>query len=252
MKKDWIKNFFSRFKYFGLRFLYYKIYRKWPWLKFKILDIHTPKLISRMISERLITLFNGEQGHGIPEKESDFLGLGLIHYSLIRITRPKRVLCIGSLRGFIPAICALACEDNGYGLVDFVDAGYGEESEKSWGADGFWKKVNPQRHFNQMRLTRIQTYVMTNKEFAKLFPKRTYDYIYIDGDHTYKGVKLDYRLYWPKLNKNGFMTFHDILGKGSINNAEFGVNSFWKDLTEKNKVDILFPKESGLGILQKK
>jgi len=37
----------------------------------------------------------------------------------------------------------------------------------------------------------------------------TFDYIYIDGDHSYEGVKLDLELCWPLLEKGGILVLHD-------------------------------------------
>ena len=36
-----------------------------------------------------------------------------------------------------------------------------------------------------------------------------FDMIFVDGDHTYKGVKQDYEDWWPKLEVGGIMLFHD-------------------------------------------
>lgn len=37
----------------------------------------------------------------------------------------------------------------------------------------------------------------------------SYDMIYIDGDHSYEGVKRDLELAWPKVRKGGFLCGHD-------------------------------------------
>jgi predicted O-methyltransferase YrrM len=36
------------------------------------------------------------------------------------------------------------------------------------------------------------------------------DFIFIDGDHSYEGVKADVDVWLPKLNKNALIIFHDI------------------------------------------
>ena len=54
------------------------------------------------------------------------LGFGLLHYALVRNLRCRRVLVVGSQRGFVPAVCGVACRDQGFGSVDFVDAGYSD------------------------------------------------------------------------------------------------------------------------------
>ena len=35
------------------------------------------------------------------------------------------------------------------------------------------------------------------------------DFLHIDGDHTYEGVKLDWELYSPKVRPGGYITVHD-------------------------------------------
>jgi len=42
-----------------------------------------------------------------------------------------------------------------------------------------------------------------NEEFDKI------DFLFIDGDHSVEGCKLDYELYARKINKGGFIAFHD-------------------------------------------
>jgi hypothetical protein len=250
---SWInrtKNALDRVKYFGLRFFYYRIFKKnFPHADAYILDIINPTLTSRYLSKKIIKEYWGYIGHGVEESDS-YLGLGLIHYSLIRILKTKKVLCVGSYRGFIPVICALACRDNKKGVVDFIDAGLDLSTIHPTFGDGYWKKTDPVKHFKKVVKTKyLNTHVMTNKDFVRKFPKRNFGYIYIDGDHTYKGVKTDYQLFWPRLEKGGFMVFHDVLGKGD--KIQFGVKKLWEELSDVNKIIIPFPAISGLGIMQK-
>ena len=66
-----------------------------------------------------------------------------------------------------------------------------------------------------------------------------------------EGVKKDFELFWPRLEKGGFITFHDILGKGHWRDKwKFGVWKLWKEL-EKTHQSICFPKHPGLGVIQK-
>ena len=41
------------------------------------------------------------------------------------------------------------------------------------------------------------------------FPAGFFDFIYVDGDHSYEGVARDIRNYAPKLAREGIMAFHD-------------------------------------------
>ena len=239
-------------KFFGLRFGYYKIKHFVVNVGDLLFDMKGEKLVSKRKSRLLFEKFDGRLGHGISEREDFYPGLGMVLYSFVRCLRPKRVLCVGSQRGFVPALCALACEENALGGVDFVDAGYDSSINLSgWGQDGFWKRVDVPKHFHSITQTRLQFYLMTTKAFCEKYPNKKYDYIYIDGDHTYDGVRLDYKLLWPMLNRDGFMFFHDILGTGKKYGLEFGVKKFWSEIPNSQKININFPKQSGLGILQK-
>ena len=212
-------------------------------------------LFSQRIARKLILHYGGNSGHNLEEDKS-FLGYGLIHYALISNLKPKRVLCIGSTKGFIPAICALACKENAKGHVDFVDAGYDKDNPNHWGGIGFWKEVNPDKHFSFPALSPwITTHIMRSDQFARLGTKRRWQYIYIDADHSYKGVKKDFELFWPRLAKGGFMVFHDVLLKEHPEHADFGVWKFWNEIKNIDKITIPYTHSrvlpSGLGILQK-
>ena len=213
-------------------------------------------LFSPRVAKKLIKYYGGNSGHNLDWSRGE-LGYGLIHYALISNLRPKRVLCIGSTKGFIPAICALSCKDNKKGHVDFVDAGYDKRHPNHWGGIGFWKKVDTKKHFKYLGLSHwITTHVMTSEEFASMGAERIWQYIYIDADHSYRGVKKDYKLFWPRLEKGGFMVFHDVLLKKHPKHKNFGVWKFWQELPNDNKITIPFTHSkvlpSGLGILQKK
>ncbi len=178
--------------------------------------------------------------------KSGDLGFGMIHYSIIRNIKPRRVLCIGSGRGFVPAILALACKDNNKGIVDFVDAGFKEEDVSfHWQGNGFWKSTNINKYFNFFKINKfIKTYIMTNSTFNQKYSYK-YDYVYIDGDHTYEGVKKDFNFFYKKLNKYGFIVFHD----HKNTNKKYGVGKFLKELKQHNLIQ--FNIGVGLSLLQK-
>lgn len=213
-------------------------------------------LFSRRVGKKLIEKYGGNAGHNLAEDEAG-LGYGFIHYALIVNLKPTRILCIGSSKGFIPAICALACKEIKKGHVDFVDAGYDESDPDSWGGTGFWKQIDPKSHFSYPALSSwITTHVLTSEQFLKMGTKRTWQYIYIDANHSYDGVKKDYELFWPRLEKKGFMIFHDVLLKKHPKHKNFGVWKFWKELPNDNKITMPYTHSdklpSGLGILQKR
>jgi len=183
------------------------------------------------------------------------LGYGWIHYALIRNLKPKKVLCIGSKYGYIPAVCATACRDNNFGLVNFVDAGFDIKDYsgpgKHWGGVGFWKKCNPKKYFGKFGLEKyLKLHIMTSQDFAKKHSKEEYDYIHLDGDHSYTGVKSDFNLFWPRLKKGGFLALHDIASPDKDGNV-YGTRDFWAELKKNHQVAMEFNQDPGLGVIQK-
>ena len=74
-----------------------------------------------------------------------------------------------------------------------------------------------------------------------------YDLIFIDGDHSYNGVKKDFELYKDLLSPRGFVVFHDIdpdhIFKGDKGGGE--VYKFWQDLNYGSKTNIVASKSAG-------
>jgi len=54
------------------------------------------------------------------------------------------------------------------------------------------------------------------------------DFLFIDGDHTYEGVKKDFEMYCKLVRKGGLMAFHDIV-PGPPENVG-GVPKFWNEI----------------------
>lgn len=57
------------------------------------------------------------------------------------------------------------------------------------------------------------------------------DFLFIDGDHSYEGVKSDFEMYFGLVNDGGIIAFHDIV---SGNYASVGeVPRFWNEIKSK-------------------
>ncbi len=75
-----------------------------------------------------------------------------------------------------------------------------------------------------------------------LLGNRLLDFLFIDGDHTYEGVKMDYEMYSPLVRPGGIIAFHDIVP--GPEELVGGVPRFWKELKEK------IPKDNYLEIVK--
>lgn len=56
-------------------------------------------------------------------------------------------------------------------------------------------------------------------------------FLFVDGDHTYKGVKMDFEMYAPLMKDGGIIAFHDIV-PGPAERVG-GVPRFWQEIKTK-------------------
>lgn len=56
------------------------------------------------------------------------------------------------------------------------------------------------------------------------------DFLFIDGDHTYEGVKKDFEMYRPLVNKGGVIAFHDIIDSEYHHSLDCYVDKLWNEI----------------------
>ena len=70
------------------------------------------------------------------------------------------------------------------------------------------------------------------------------DVLFIDGDHSYEGVKKDFEAYSPLVRKGGLVAFHDIC-EGPAENVG-GVPVFWREVKQEGStVEFIEDSEQG-------
>jgi len=79
------------------------------------------------------------------------------------------------------------------------------------------------------------------------------DFIFIDADHSYEGVKADYYNYLPFVKKGGYIGMHDIKETKTHKDYSCEVHRFWKEL-EGDKKEFLDNTAdwAGIGVIQVK
>jgi len=148
---------------------------------------------------------------------NEHLGDGLMVYSIIQHMRAKTCVCIGSGGGFIPRIMTQA-------RVDLYNQGiFNGNNDYNWGDIGTSYIVDacngvggPNDLDNETSFYRRNFYPRfiksTSEEaFYNFFVRQDIkiDFLFIDGDHSYEGVKLDFDLYSTLLTENGIIMLHD-------------------------------------------
>ncbi len=199
-----------------------------------------------------------------------YMGAGIMYFSIPYFLKAKVCVCLGSGGGYVPRLMVdcvwelneieMYGEDE-YGDVYVVDAVNGINGNVDWNeSDSFLrKKFNPKF---------IKT--TTEEAFYNFFVKRDIkiDYLHIDADHTYEGVKKDFELYSTILNENGIISIHDTDKRywdtfetydGESHDTCYGPAKFIDEVSDKwEKINFFdFKKESqqlsstGLTILRK-
>jgi len=145
------------------------------------------------------------------------LGDGLVLYALIQHMRAKNCVCIGSGGGFIPRIMTQARKDLHEQGIFTGDPGI------SWGDIGVTYVVDAcngvggpndlERETSFFRSVFQPRFIKSTSEEAyyNFFVPQDIkiDVLFIDGDHSYEGVKLDFELYSKLLAPKGVVILHD-------------------------------------------
>lgn len=91
----------------------------------------------------------------------------------------------------------------------------------------------------------------TLNKVKSILNNRKADFLFIDGDHSYKGVKKDFEMYSPLVKEEGIIAFHDIV----IGTPETGceVSKFWEEIKGRyNYMEIIKNQKQewgGIGVL---
>lgn len=145
------------------------------------------------------------------------LGDGIIIYSLIQHMRFKNCVCIGSGGGYIPRIMTQARIDlhkqgifEGNGDYNWGDIGATYLIDPCNGIGGPSDVSSDDSFFRTHFYPRFIKETSDNAFYNFFIPQDIkIDILFIDGDHTYNGVKLDFDLYSTILSENGIIIIHD-------------------------------------------
>lgn len=145
------------------------------------------------------------------------MGDGLIVYSIIQHMRAKNCVCIGTGGGFIPRIMTIARRDlykqgifEGNGDHNWGDIGATYLVDACNGVGGFNDLEDENSFFRYMFTPRFIKETSENAYYNFFVPQDIkIDVLFIDGDHSYEGVKLDFELYSKLLTPKGVVILHD-------------------------------------------
>lgn len=156
--------------------------------------------------------------------------------------QPQRVLEIGTAKGgSLYLWIQAATQDATIVSVDLPGGDFG-------GAYGpprvpFYESfARPQQYLHLLRADSHDS--NTLNQVKQLFADNPIDFAFIDGDHTYDGVKSDFEQYGSLVRPGGLIAFHDILPRPDLPTIQ--VDRLWSELSNRyESQDIVGPEQSG-------
>jgi predicted O-methyltransferase YrrM len=178
---------------------------------------------------------------------SELLGIA----TLVRELKPRTVVEIGTATGGTLFVwCALAHPEATIVSVDLPGGIHG-------GGYPYWKTFLYKRFVTaRQKLHLLRGSSHDSEMLSRLkavLPEGSVDFLFIDGDHTYAGVKQDYEMYGPLVRKGGLIAFHDIC----VHPPELDchVDEFWTELKKRHPSAQEFVEDprqgwGGIGVLR--
>jgi predicted O-methyltransferase YrrM len=105
---------------------------------------------------------------------------------------------------------------------------------------------------NTIQLLRADSHSKeTALKLRKILNGSKIDFLFIDGDHTYDGVKKDFEIYAPLVREGGLVAFHDIVQHDP--KSECHVDQFWNEVKQtydyKEIIENKHQGWAGIGVL---
>jgi hypothetical protein len=162
-------------------------------------------LDSRLIADLLTREAPWRESHGA---DGEYLGMGLLYYSLTYALRADVAVCLGSGGGFVPRLMRQAQRDLGIADESRTILVDGNVAEGGWGQplwldeDSFFRREYPDVEIVLQR---------TDEAAETLFAPQgiRVRYLHIDADHSLEGALGDFVRYRPFLEVGSIVTLHD-------------------------------------------
>ncbi|MGH9467964.1 MAG: class I SAM-dependent methyltransferase, partial [Terriglobales bacterium] len=169
---------------------------------------------------------------------------------LVAELRPRRVLEIGTCKGgTLCVLCRLAAPDATIVSLDLPGGAYGGGYDAK---RALVFRAFPRRG-QRLHLVRGDSHLPQIRErVARALGGEPLDLVFIDGDHSYAGVKADYEMYSPMVRAGGVVAFHDIVEHPPEYGV--GVGRFWREIRGPGAVEIIAdPGQgwAGIGVLRR-
>ncbi len=176
---------------------------------------------------------------------------------ILAVRKPKVLLEIGTANGGTLFLFSRIASDDGVLIgIDLPGGAFGG-GYPEWRTP-LYKAFATQNQ--KIHLIRDDSHKYTTcNTVMEIIGNNKLDFLFIDGDHTYDGVKRDFELYTPLVKYGGIIAFHDIVPShfvkyGITTEARTGdVYRFWKEIKNNYQhQEIIAQKEQdgfGIGVI---
>ncbi len=125
--------------------------------------------------------------------------------------------------------------DNGLETLYSVDAWQTLNQKGDGGYEQEWHDKNYADAKERLARFKERSIIIKglSQEVAEGFENESIGFLYLDGDHSYEGVKRDLEAWVPKVVKGGVIAGHDYLS------GEYGVNQAVNEFANKLRVKVI-------------
>jgi predicted O-methyltransferase YrrM len=180
--------------------------------------------------------------------------------SLVRDMEPRKVAEIGTATGgTLFMLTQVAAADAKIVSVDLPGGRFGGETSSIGGRYPRWRG-RLYRGFGRddqtVHVMRANSHDASTVEAVRSRLDGELEFLFIDGDHTYEGVKRDFELYSPFVREGGLVAFHDIVPSGPGRHGDpGGVPLFWRELSGRHSVEAEYVEDwdwgsCGIGVVR--
>jgi predicted O-methyltransferase YrrM len=168
---------------------------------------------------------------------------------IVEELHPQNILEIGTSRGgTLFVFSRLATKDACIVSLD-LPGGESGGAYPRWKEPFYKKFASKNQHITLLRGDSHSPEAL--KKVTDVFVDRKIDFLFIDGDHSYEGVKKDFEMYSLLVRKGGVIAFHDI----ALHPASTGchVDRLWNEAKQGKKYKELIEnrdqKWAGIGVI---
>ena len=171
---------------------------------------------------RSVQIARGALDRGAWQKAAEFVPL----VALVAQRRPNTVVEIGSaVGGTLWAWCQVADDRATIVTVDLPGAPFGTVDSRP----DEWESFT--RASQRIEVVLGDSHRAETRARAERAVCGVVDFLFIDGDHTYDGVRHDFDMYGPLVRAGGMIALHDIVPEPTLHPDFVGeVHRFWPEL----------------------